>query len=377
MHRTTPLILGAAFVCLLASATHAIEPAELIDARLERQQVQFVNLGGGDLSFFNEQRQLRRVPADDFVSLRLTDRKWATTESATPPNSLALADGHILAGSFSGVQDGKIMWTTPAFGVVAVDLDTIARMAIAAPASPPQAAPAPGGASDRIILINGDLVTGFIESVAEAGLKLDANGQKLDMPWDRVARIELANPVNRGPGVWVRLGDGTQFKLDRAAFDGQKLTGAAMGRDIDMPGDRVQTIDFATRRQLIHLAEMTPRLVSGGEVFGVAMPPIADQRELALHAPLTLEYALPSGSIRFAADAALAEPDLDWADLTLVVTDGKTNLFRQRLNATTPDAALNVPLAGSTLTIQLEEGVNGPIRDRLKLSRAVILVETR
>ena len=79
---------------------------------------------------------------------------------------------------------------------------------------------------------------------------------------------------------------------------------------------------------------------------------------------------------RFAARAWLDKKDLQWAHLVLAVGDGQGEQARQTLGPDQAETQINIPLRDRDLVIQLEEGLNGPIRDRLRLSNAAVLVPT-
>ena len=57
------------------------------------------------------------------------------------------------------------------------------------------------------------------------------------------------------------------------------------------------------------------------------------------------------------------------------VAASAVNSTRARLNAKEPRAVVNVPLRGSELSIEFTQGANGPLQDRVVLTRAMLLVE--
>jgi hypothetical protein len=378
MH-TRSIIL--ALVLGLASVAAAMEPAELVDAKLERQAIQFVTLSGGELSYFNAQRQLQRVIASKFVSLQFPGRTAAAAQArrenaaAAKAQSLVLRDGHVLTGSFGGAEADQLIWVSRSLGPVRVELDQITRVAVMSDAPVPPA-DMPADASDKVLLANGDHLAGFIESIDAAGLVLMAGEQRLNLAWDRVARLVLPNPIVPTPGVWVKLTDGTRLRVENVVFDGTKLSGRMMGKDVELEAGMVSSVEFATDHRLVPIADLETASISGGQVFGVPMGPAFDGDEARLHAPVTVELNLPAGATRFAATASLDEADLDWADLTLTIADGKGELLKQRLNRDKPSIDVNLAPRGARLTITLDEGINGPIRDRLKLTNAAVLADT-
>jgi hypothetical protein len=240
----------------------------------------------------------------------------------------------------------------------------------------PPAPPAPEDtSSDRVTLSNGDVVRGFVQNLKPSNLSIQSDNSEITLTWDRVARLDLANPTKIVPATWLRLTDGSRLAAANVSYSAGKLTALVLGnRPLELPAGQVYAIDFAQNHRLVPIAALKSKILSGGEVFGVPFPPILLSDTAQLHAPLALRLDLPAHTTRFAAEAALDPQSLDWADLTLIITDGEKTLFKQRLSAEAPTAAINIPLAGDTLVIQLDDGVNGPVRDRLRLRAASFLV---
>jgi hypothetical protein len=396
---------------LFTAPVRAVEPAVLIDTQLQSRPIQFVTLTAGEISYFDAQRQLQRASTANLVALSIDDRIPPAIRPAADPTTPAvlLHDGHVLTGSFAGTKDGKLLWASPFIGNVEIALDHVVQLRLNPPPSPPsdddtnddsdpnppEPAPAaapqagtersavpgtpapviPQDAQDHVLLLNGDRISGFIASIDSAGLSIEVGPQKLPVAWDRLALIALPNPVNPTPGVWATLLDGTRLHITEPALDGRSLTGRTMGKDVQIDADSVARIDFATHHRLVRLGDLTPTIVSGGHVFGVAMPPIFDGPAAMLHAPITLAFDLPPGSLRFAATASLNPADLDWADLTLTIADGQGDLASHRLHRDQPSIKLNLQPRDTRLTLRLDDGINGPIRDRLTLRAAAVLVQ--
>jgi hypothetical protein len=94
---------------------------------------------------------------------------------------------------------------------------------------------------------------------------------------------------------------------------------------------------------------------------------------IELRGPVVVRYSLPSGAIRFAAQAVLPDSARQWGDLELIVRSDDAEVFRMRLNAESPAGEINVALTGRELTLELTAGAHGPIQDQVILNRAMIL----
>jgi hypothetical protein len=366
-------------VLCVASIARAVEPAVLIDAELHRRQIKFVTLGHGELTYFDDARRLQREAAQQFVSLQFTERQLPADAVADEDGNGAmvqLGDGQVFRGQMTGVDDeGRLKWQTAHFGELHFKLDDVARVVMIDAQQPIRADQQGVVANDRVVLRNGDVVSGFVAALKSDGLILQVEQQELMLAWDRVAQVMLPNPIRRSPGTWVRLTDGSRVLIDQVTLDSTRLAGQVRGQAVTAPRAMVLAVEFADRHQLVPIGSLEPVLRSGGQVFGVPMPPRKAGDQLALHAPMTVEFTLPAAARRFAAEASLDPQGLDWADLNLIVADAKGQLEKVHLDGKRPHAEINVQLHGDRLTLTVDEGANGPVFDRLMLHDAWVLVD--
>ena len=75
--------------------------------------------------------------------------------------------------------------------------------------------------------------------------------------------------------------------------------------------------------------------------------------------------------------AKLGDQSGQWGDCELVVSIDNHELARVHLWKDEPVHAINIDAQGNELTITLEPGRFGPIRDSAVLARPVILIEPR
>jgi hypothetical protein len=378
-------LLLASLLFFSSPPTLAVERAILTDNNLTPNNIRFVSLSGSTIKFFDNKRRLQEAPLNDYIHLAWTTPDTTPTSPAlsASPLTLRLADGHILPGAFNGIDDqGRILWKTERLGAVPIELDSLLSFnAIQLPSRDPDAPQQIFDSADDIItLANGDKMAGFVDSLTPEALILQINGQSIPLTWDRVGAVQLANPPQKEAGVWLRLADQTQIRVERLAMNRKTATGRAFGDlKVEIPADAIASIDFNENFRLVPLSELSYEIESGASVFAVDTPPhastnAAGQTVVHLHAPIAVRYEVPRGATRFAARAWLDKQDLQWAHLILAVADGQGEHTRQTLGPDQPETQLNIPLRDRDLLIQLEEGLNGPIRDRLRLSNAAVLV---
>lgn len=329
----------------------------------------------------------------------------AAAESSMRParGMIVLADGQRLPGeAVTGATSppDTLAWNHPWLGRVDVSFNAIASVLLTADA----VAPAPGDA-DVVLTANGDKQEGFVTAIGE-NITLDvgegANRQTVAIPLDRVTAITMIAPRQPGTGrrVWFTEGTVLDVKSIAVGDDGYvRMTGGTL---LDRNGDagsvganqpsstppRVGLSDIAAmlfdRDALLPLASLTPSRVEGPATRYVLPKPTLLNPDAALglsaidfSGPLVTRYALPAGCERFIAEAELPRDMRAWGDCELIVRSDDAQVFRARLNAMTPTAAINVPLpdkkGGRELTIEVTAGAHGPIQDLVRLHRPMLL----
>lgn len=390
--RFAALALGSMLI-LFAPRAAAVTPATLVDSRLETESIQLATVRDGVVVYFDRDRRLREAPLRDFVQIRAIGKPSPSgTADDTEAARVELVNGQSLPGRWlrSGSDSERFVWEHPRFGRLEIPMEDLSSLTfVGEPIS------GDDDSADRVRLINGDELTGFVAGVTEQGLSLIPGGvgDPIVLPIDRVAAVRLANPIESvSDADRVTLRDGTVLlargiviTADEARFDAA-LPGRPM-RELALPLSAVARIELtAGGAQLLDLGSLPREVTGGGEVFGLSMLPRFAPASAQLHAPLTLRFELPPGATRFAVDASLptgpgAPPRLlDHADLELVFRlDGQT-LERRRFNADEPRHTINLALpspgadADRSLILELDPGADGPVFDRLELSHPVLLV---
>lgn len=370
----------AAMILAAAVPVRAIETVILIDRELSRQSIQLIALADGRIRYFGPDRDFLSMPIEQAVRLDLTDAPIvsdAAGESAqSTPKVLRLIDGQTLPGKFLGVtESGNIQWETSSLGTFETPMDRVAFVDVTTPSDSRNDSAVPK--EDTLHLLNGDTLTGFIESVRPDSLKLTRAGGTIELPWASIIALRLANPVNVSRGVWMKLHDSTRVLIDTPVIRSGRVSGIVLGVKIDLPIEAVASLEFALQHRLISLADLPRKVTSGGVVFGVNIEPEFAADQARLHAPLILTFEIPRNARRFAADASIDPVDLPLADMILTFADPAGELFTTRLHDAHPDARVNIPIRDRTLTLTLDPGEQGPIRDRLQLKNAAVLVELK
>ena len=390
------MALVTAWLCVPAAA---VTPAQLLGPDLEARKGQVVYLRGGELGFFDADRSLCSEPIDQLVQIRFLhelpenpqrDGADPGVDPAVPPSTFSaieLTDGQVLAGSWAGADGQLLRWRHPHMGLTTVSLDELRAVRFA------PVLRAEGGGHDLVQLANGDMLLGYVLALQAESIEFQLAGEgagtaKLSV--DRIKSLSLANepdPVETDHQiVWLR--DGTRLNSSSLGIENNHLqletrlkwADGAPRRSVALK--QVQRIDLAmSGRRLVSLADQPLRVVAGGAVFGRQIAPLQDKGGLRIHAPIAVEIDLPAGASRL---GGIAELDLSeggvssgfaqWADFELVLSLDGREVDRHHFDHSSPSTAINVPVNGAVLRIELLEAANGPIMDRLHLRGLVVLV---
>lgn len=304
-----------------------------------------------------------------------------------PPASgvLRLIDGSRLPGAAvvagAAAEEG-LSWRNAWLGLLQVPLERIESVSLRDPVPPP-----PPAVGDVVALNNGDVVEGFIVALADP-LVIEREGVNLEIPLERVAAARLVNaPVPPPAGavrVWYR--NGTVADLTDVVYGGDRLL------RLREPALRPSTLEstygeedvagllFAPR-EFVPLAGLDATEVEGPPTRYLVPEPDAsntpaplDLVDVLFRGPLLARYRV-EGASRFAATLELPARARAWGDCEVVLREEEREVYRVRLNAVRPTAEVNVPLSGGEFSIEITEGANGPVFDRVRFRRAAFVRE--
>lgn len=402
MTRACTNILVAALVLGATGVAPADVDRVLIDRRLEQERIRLLRLDDGTITY-DDQHGLRRSEPTSLFLAMLDPESVLSEPQADGGDShvLTLVTGERLIGrvavEFEHIDErpDALVWRQPDRGTIVIALDEIDRLTIA----PFDDQRRPDEVDDLIVLRNGDRLIGFVDRIGRE-ITLDQDGRLVEIPIERVALVDLANPQALLDGTMVWLTDGTVIGVTEfiAVGDGrvEPISARGMREPSESNDASVSLADIVAvafdRRALVALGTMAPefqrpaqgrRWAPPAEIVSESMT--LDTPDILLPGPMTIRWVLPAGVTRLATRAQLPPSMWLWGDCVLVVTmttrDGdELELARRRLSAKTPDTWINVllddPQAGNRrLTITLEEGRYGPIQDRVLLRQPMLLQE--
>ena len=391
-------------------------PRTLIDRTLQERQVQLTGLEPGTVSYTDSGGLVRTEPSDELLAiLPGSDDGTAAGAALRPPSVVELVDGQRFAGTLGAIRGepgDSIAWDHPVLGTLEIKLDHIRRFQFRSGARAEAGTPSAPGDSDTAVLTNGDRVVGLVEGIGAAGgkpvLRLAGGPQSRDIPLERVQEVLLmSNPAASAPAgsvmAWLRDGSIVacralhtnrtgEVSLDLAMQEPRKGAGEpgtlaapsvvsltdVLGADLH-PGTMVPLASLNPVEQTAASSRRWTRPVAV-----VSPDALLRLSDVEVPGPMSAEWEIPAGALRFSAEAELPRAMWNWGDCTVAITvraEGRDKeLFRQRLTAEQPRATINAPLeklgAGARLRVTVEAGSAGPVQDRVVLKRPVLLVGT-
>lgn len=311
---------------------------------------------------------------------------------ATPAGVLETVDGQRFPGAFSTTagQDDAIVWTHPTFGTLIFPLDDVAAAFrdMEEARRMPEASAAP--LDDVLVLTNGDRLRGFVVGLGDP-VEIEVDGQMLTIEPSRVSAAILSNPRRSRAGDMVWLEDGTVALIDRFAlteagvvtvalpdghsgeYESSSLRALALGVERLVPLSMLVPIEQSpvggrrTAEPIQRVPNIEDTLTSGAPALGAM--------DVRMPGPMRIVYDLPPGARRLAMSAMLGDDAGQWGDFELVISIDGRELTRAHLWKDEPVHAINIDASGKRLTITLEPGRFGPIRDTALLARPIILVD--
>lgn len=406
-------------VSVEAQAQDGVE-AVLYDTSLSAQPIVLLELDGAGERLVYYDAAGERVSVGFDAIVRLTFPSSSAVDTALPV--LATVDGQRIVGRPgqrlrpAGDDAESVAWRgIDGLEMFAVSLDDLAWVVCDAGIEPPAAPPA----DDVLVLATGERLSGFVDALGVDATRFvigDAVDPVAIAP-GRVSALIMSNAWSppEGAGIVATFASGSRLRCALGAVDVEGV-GRVAGLRAALHGDLEDTtrplapvrlgdeepaasgapawpvvtqLDFQVGpHRLVALASLAMTEVEQAQPFGVPVPArLTPSGAVALHAGGAVSFDLPTDATRFAASITLAIGDdipqerHAWAGCVVVVSVGETELARETIDADHPTAGINLALpeaarfgAARTLTVRVEEGVNGPILDRIELRSAEVLV---
>ncbi len=357
----------------------------LIRQQLQIQRITLVEINEQSLVHLENDRWMT-IDLDQCIALLATDAKPRSYDAGV----LILTDGQRFPGwpvVHPTQTDDEFEWSHLWLGQFAVPLQSIETVLF----GPTLRTPEPGE-TDVLLLANGDRFDGFLVSLGDPvviEIETEDGVELVDIPRDNVEAVRMVTNRTSPSGRRIWFKDGTVLDVTSLLIGDDGLL--RLTSRWHFAGTKPAEIERAQfdallldSRRLLPLATLRPDRIEGPKTRFVIPEPVKLQPDASLQlspmefsGPIIVRYLLPAACTRFAAQAIIPDDARHWADFELIIRSNDEVLFSKRMNADHPRVDINVPLKGTGLTIELTEGDNGPIQDRLILTLPMLLMEPR
>ena len=379
-----PRVLLMSCLLLIGSAARADSNEYLlIRQHLQIQRITLAEINEQSLVHLENDRWMT-VDLDQCIALLATDAKPRSYGGGV----LILTDGQRFPGQPVAQPthpDDEFSWSHQWLGQIVVSLQSIEAVLF----GPTLRAPEPGD-TDVLLLTNGDRFEGFLVSLGDPvviEIETESGEELVDIPRANVEAVRMVahRTSPSGRRVWFR--DGTVMDVTSLLIgDDGLLRLTSRWHSAGTKPAEIERAQFDAMlldpQRLLPLATLSPDRIEGPKTRFIIPEPVKLQPDASLqlsplefNGPIVVRYLLPPDCTRFAAQAMIPDDARHWADFELIIRGNDEVLFSQRMNAIHPRADINIPLQGSELTIELTEGANGPIQDRLILNLPMLLIE--
>jgi hypothetical protein len=195
--------------------------------------------------------------------------RWGAPAEVRRGPVVVTAQGGLLVGDVLRADPAEVAMYADLLGKLTLPTDRLAGVVFDLPPDPGRrdrlllrVAGATGG-SDRVLLSNGDDLTGTVERLAEGTLSLRTDVGQVELARDRIAAVvfnpELRRPpVSEGLRAWVGMADGSRLLASKLVLDDKAAVLTALGaEDLEaLPRDVVFLQPLAG--QVVYLSDLEP-----------------------------------------------------------------------------------------------------------------------
>jgi hypothetical protein len=304
---------------------------------------------------------------------------------------IELTDGQRWVGNFVPEErrDDRIAWDTANMGRLTVAVEKIRRMNLRGRQNSVirnalESNDVPEAVGDRLVLTNGDVLHGFLDSAGKQFVFETNDGQRVELSYVQVAQVELLNPAQARRGALVWMADGSITGVEDLTWTPAVMRLTIAGRQTGaISGGSLRGVVFASE-MFVALSELEPQVSRLSDWMDWVEPPrranpnaACGLSDIQLRGPVEVTYTIPSGSTQLRTTAVVPRRAGPWADLVLdVLVDGRS-VWREPMDATGRSRReIELDLSGGrALTIRIEEGGRGPVDDVVILERPMILLD--
>jgi len=309
----------------------------------------------------------RRMAAGDLV-------RWGWFAQPGQGPILVLADGGLLAADVLEADQQRLSADSQLFGRVHVPLELLAGIVFRLPAE--QGArdalldgeAAASGESDRIVLVNGDSITGRFLGIDHDSVRMESAVGALDVPMYRASALVLhplshRRPAPQGVHAILGFGDGSRLLVERLVLDEKSLNVTLAGGPAwsTSPGNLVAIQPLGGRA--VYLSDLKPVDYRHVPFLTLSWPYRADHsvtgarlragghlylKGLGVHSAARLTYALGGEYRRFQAELAIDDQTCGHGSVRFrVFVDGRQQYLSPIVRGRSAPIPVSVDVSGA------------------------------
>ncbi len=375
-------LLALAVSCHVATAAAAGEPvAVLADGRSMPAKLLAAD-AQGQLTFATSGTQ-QTMPAADVVS-------WGAFAEPSRAPILVLADGGLLPAEVQCIDKEHLTAESDLLGTLKIPLESLAGILFHPPADRPQRdrllgrITGGGGDSDRLILDNGDEVTGLVDGLENDSLRITADVGPTDVATRRIAAL-IFTPTAKQPSApkagraWVGLSDGSRLLAGKLLCSGGswEITAQSGQTFKAAAADLVALQPLGGRA--VYLSDLKPLLYRHVPYLNLAWPYHNDRnvtdgllrcggrlylKGLGVHSAAQLAYALDGGYRRFQAELGIDDSTGGTGSVEFrIVVDGRQRYASGPIRGGAAPVPVSIDLAGAKrLDLFVDFGERGDVQ---------------
>jgi hypothetical protein len=394
--RRAAFVLAVVTLVSTGKLVHAAEPRPLLyPPEGKPYPAQITGLDASGTLQLTIDQQPREVPDGSIV-------RWGSfVDARRGPQVLLVGQGLIVADEVR-IEAERLVSPSAVFGDLKLPLDTVAGI-LFRPAAEPQRRDAQifgireaTGETDRVILTNGDELTGSVQAISSEALSLETEAGKVDIDTSRLAAITF-NPGLRtkarltGPRTLVGFRDGSRVtaseisgaaRLDLLLTGGVKLSahreqlaalqplGGAVGYLSDLKPVSFRHVPFLSLQWPYKMDRSVGgnHLRVGGELF---------LKGMGLHSAARLTFDLPEKTSKFAAELGIDDETGGQGSVVVrVLTDAGPGKWKPVFTSATirggdKPTPIEVDVSGAArITILVDYADHGDQQDHVDLLNA-------
>jgi hypothetical protein len=299
---------------------------------------------------------------------------------------VVLADGGLLAAEVTGIDKETLAADSDLLGTLKIPLEALAGVLLHPPAGRSQRdrllarVAAASGASDRLILDNGDEVTGLLEGMENNSVQLKTDAGPLAVATGRIVAVIFnpglkQPPAPRGFRAWVGLSDGSRLLATKLLLAGDALEVTAAGQTWKIAAKELVALQPLGGRAT-YLSDLKPAEYRHVPYLDLSWPFHADAnvtggllrcggrlwlKGLGVHSAARLSYVLDQPYRRFQADLGIDDSTGGRGSVLFrVFVDGQQRWASGAVRGGAAPAPISIDLSGAKrLDLVVDYGERG------------------